>query len=411
MPSNALSNRYLHEPLTTVILPTRKGGSATTIPLSDRSRKGPPRMLNRMLGRRGVLCAAVASVVLVSGCGAANKGSTASSTEGASLPPTVAVLLPDGRSADRWTTLDQPQLASALSLAKVPASFANAQNDPGLQVKQADEAIAKGVRVLILTAVDTKVGTEIEARAARAGVDVIAYDRLNPGGSAKYFVGFDNEIVGQQMGEALEKCVGDRDGARVIELHGDPGDNNASEFKAGYSAALKGSYAAGWRKAGSKAVKKWDPDAAALLFEAMLAVAGGEVDGVIAANDGLADAVIDVLDEKGISAPVTGQDATVVGIQNVLSGKQCVTVYKPVKTEAEAAAQLAISMAKGTPPPTTTTVFDRKGIRDVKAVLLKSHPLTLSSGLNKPFEDGALFPEQVCTEDYLDLCRAHGLIG
>ena len=130
---------------------------------------------------------------------------------------------------------------------------------------------------------------------------------------------------------------------------------------------------------------------------------------MVAANDGLADAVIGVLQEKGLKVPVTGQDATITGMQNVLAGRQCVTIYKPIAKEAAAAAKLAVALAKGEDPGTTTTIYDPKGIRDVKSVLLESFPITLQQNLRMPFDDFALDPADVCEPDYAPLCTKYGI--
>ena len=160
--------------------------------------------------------------------------------------------------------------------------------------------------------------------------------------------------VGKLQGQGLVNCLGNsRSGqARIAELNGSPTDNNATLFKKGYDSVLDPLYKAGkLKKVADQSVPDWDNQKALTIFEQMLQKTGNKIDGVLAANDGLGNAAISALKQRKLpQIPVTGQDATLQGIQNILTGDQCMTVYKAIKKEADAAAKLAIALAKGADP-------------------------------------------------------------
>src|SRR5690606_8075986 len=178
-----------------------------------------------------------------------------------------------------------------------------------------------------------------------AGVKNIDYDRLTLGGHADVYVSFDNVAVGTAQGEGLIECFGgDTEGKKIIQLHGSPTDNNATLFRQGYQAAIEG---AGFETVGEEAVPDWDNAQGVVIFEQLLTAAGGDVDGVLVANDGLSLAVQQVLADNGLTLPTTGQDATVEGLRALLQGTQCMTVYKPVYEEANGAVAAAAALLAG----------------------------------------------------------------
>ena len=202
---------------------------------------------------------------------------------------------------------------------------------------------------------DSGSGAAIEANAKSRGVKVIDYDRLTLKGQADYYVSFDNEAVGKLQGEGLVKCLeaGDVQKPAVAVLNGSPTDNNATLFKNGYDSVLNPKFEAGeYTEVADQSVPDWDNQKALTIFEQMLQKANNKVDGVLAANDGLGNAAISAIKQRKLDQiPVTGQDATLEGIQNILAGDQCMTVYKAIKAEADAASKLAIALAKGEQPP------------------------------------------------------------
>ena len=261
---------------------------------------------------------------------------------------TVGVILPDSASSARWETADRPFLQEAFEAAGITADIQNANGDTAAFQTIADGMINAGVDALLIVNLDSETGTAVISDAAAAGIPVIDYDRLTVGGGADYYVSFDNVAVGTTIGEGLVTCLQDAGTTEgdVVLLNGSPTDNNATLFKQGYQEAIE---AAGYGIADDQAVPDWDNTQAGTIFEQIDTNTGGDYVGVAAANDGLGGAVISVLERNGTAGtiPVTGQDATDEGLQRVLLGTQCMTVYKAVRAEAEAAAELAIALISG----------------------------------------------------------------
>ena len=367
--------------------------------------------------RTAMALSALAMVGAVfAGCGSDDdsSGGGSSTTDGGGKAQKVAVLLPDTKSSIRWESFDRPLLQKAFDSAGVPVEIQNAQGDKSAQQQQAEQAITNGAKILLLTNLDSGSGAAIEANAKSRGVKVIDYDRLTLKGSSDYYVSFDNVAVGKLQGEGLKKCLADGGGSstpNVAELNGSPTDNNATLFKQGYDSVLDPMYKAGEaKKVADQSVPDWDNQQALTIFEQMLQKNNNKIDGVLAANDGLGNAVISALKQRKLDAiPVTGQDATPQGIQHILAGDQCMTVYKAVKKEADAAAQLAIALSKGTEPPSgLVNGKSDDGSRQVPSVLLEPVAIT-KENVDVPFKDGFLKKEDVCTGQYASLCTEAGI--
>ena len=360
---------------------------------------------------------AVAGAVFA-GCGSDNNSSSSSgggstSTTSSAKAQKVAVLLPDTKSSIRWESFDRPLLQKAFDSAGVPVEIQNAQGDKSAQQQQAEQAITNGAKILLLTNLDSGSGAAIQANAKSRGVKVIDYDRLTLKGSGDYYVSFDNVKVGKLQGEGLKKCLADSGASTpaIAELNGSPTDNNATLFKQGYDSVLDPMYKAGEaKKVADQSVPDWDNQQALTIFEQMLQKNNNKIDGVLAANDGLGNAVISALKQRKLKAiPVTGQDATPQGIQHILAGDQCMTVYKAVQKEADAASQLAIALSKGTQPPAgLVNGKSDDGTRQVPSVLLDPVAIT-KDNVDVPFKDGFLKKEDVCTGQYADLCTKAGI--
>jgi D-xylose transport system substrate-binding protein len=260
--------------------------------------------------------------------------------------------------------------------------------------------IQEGVKVLIVTNLDSASGAQVETKAKNAGIKTIDYDRLTLGGSADYYVSFDNVKVGDLQGQGLVNCLNGKTAARIIEINGSPTDNNATLFKQGYDSQLDPKYKAGWTKVDDKSIADWKNDVAGTTFEQSLTAAGNKVDGVLVANDGMAQSVIQVLKKNGLNGkvPVTGQDATPDGLRSVLVGDQCMTVYKAVKKEAAGAAAAAIALLKGTSVQTTGTVKDTQASRDVPSILLTPQAIT-AANVKDVVADGFVKASDICTTD------------
>lgn len=362
--------------------------------------------------RKGILALAAAGLVVAGGLSACSKSNSPSSgASGNTKAPFVGVILPDTKSSARWETADKPFLKQAFDSAGVKADIQNAQGDPAQFQTIADQMLTEGVNVLIITDLDAGSGTAVIKKAQAAGVPVIDYDRLTLGGGAQYYVSFDNVKVGTLQGQGLQKCMTDKNapkGAVVAELNGSPDDNNATLFAQGYDSILNPLYADGtYTKGPNQSVPKWDNAQAGTIFEQML-TSNSKIAGVLVANDGMANAVISVLKKNNLQLPVTGQDATVQGLQHVLDGDQCMTVYKAVKTEAKAASDLAIALAKGQKPTAPNTVKDTTLNKDVPSVL--ATPVAIyKDNVKAVVDDGYVTKADLCTGDYAAKCAAAGI--
>ncbi len=331
------------------------------------------------------------------------------SGEGADAEETgkIGVILPDTESSVRWESADRPALEAAFEEAGVDYDIQNAEGDAERMTTIADSMIADGVTVLAIVNLDSASGAAIQEKANSQGVATLDYDRLTLGGSAEYYVSFDNTVVGELQGQGLADCLGDTK-ANIVYLNGSPTDNNATLFSAGAHSVLD--EMSDYSIVGEQAVPDWDNDQAVTIFEQLYTAADGKVDGVLAANDGLAGSVISILEKNGQAGkvPVTGQDATVEGLQNILAGDQCMTVYKSATQEAGALADAAIALASGEEAETTGTVEDPEGGRDVPSILLEPQSIT-ADNVGEVIDDGGQTAEDVCSGEYADLCAEAGI--
>jgi D-xylose transport system substrate-binding protein len=370
----------------------------------------------RVLSRWLVACVAVLGLaVAVAACGSDNNKSSSSSGGGGGggKADKVGVLLPDTKSSIRWESFDRPLLNKAFKDAGVPVTIENAQGDKSTQQQQAEQMITNGAKELLLVNLDSGSGAAIESNAKSRGVKVIDYDRLTLKGSAAYYVSFDNVKVGKLQGQGLVNCLnqkGTKD-PKIAELNGSPTDNNATLFKQGYDSVLNPLYQKKQAtKVADQSVPDWDNQQALTIFEQMLQKTNNKIDGVLSANDGLANSVISALQSRKVGQlPVTGQDATPQGVQHILAGDQCMTVYKAVKKEADAASKLTIALAKGQKPP--AGLINGKSddtSRQVPSVLLD--PVTITkSNVKLLFDDGFLKRKDVCTGKFSSMCDKAGI--
>lgn len=351
--------------------------------------------------RNIMVAVAMAATLSLAACGSDDGGSDSSDGK-------IGVILPDTKSSVRWESADRPALEAAFEDAGVDYTIQNAEGDAEKMATIADGMIADGVTVLAIVNLDSDSGAAIQEKAASQGVKTIDYDRLTLGGSADYYVSFDNTVVGELQGEGLAQCLGDEP-ANIIYLNGSPTDNNATLFSAGAHSKLDP--IASYTQVGEQAVPDWDNEQAVTIFEQLYTQAGGDVQGVYAANDGLAGSVISILEKNGQAGqvPVTGQDATVEGLQNILAGTQCMTVYKSAKLEAGALADAAIALVKGEEADTNGTTEDATGDRDVPSVLLTPESIT-KDNVKSVVDDGGVKAEDLCEGDtFGPLCDEAGI--
>ena len=319
----------------------------------------------------------------------------------------VGVILPDTESSVRWESADRPALEAAFEEAGVDYDIQNAEGDAERMTQIADTMIGEGVTVLAIVNLDSESGAAIQEKAASQGVATIDYDRLTLGGSAEYYVSFDNTVVGELQGQGLADCLGDKK-ANIVYLNGSPTDNNATLFAEGAHSVLDPMN--NYTVVGEQPVPDWDNEEAAVIFQQLYTAADGKVDGVLAANDGLGGAAISILEGNGQAGkvPVTGQDATVEGLQNVLAGTQCMTVYKSATQEAGALADAAIALVNGEDAETTGTTVDSSDNSEVPSILLEPKAIT-KDNVGDVISDGGQTFEDVCGGDFADLCADAGI--
>ncbi len=329
--------------------------------------------------------------------------------------PKIGVILPDSATSNRWEQADRKYLKQAFDAAGVESDIQNAQGDKSQFQTIADQMITNGATVLMIVNLDSGTGKAVLQSALAKGVATIDYDRLTLDGGAQYYVSFDNTAVGTLQGQGLVKCLDEQTPKKarpvIAELNGSETDNNATMFKNGYDAVLRPKFSSGeYVKGPDQWVPDWVNAQAGTIFEQMMTQTGGRIDGVVAANDGLANAVIQVLRRSGLNGkvPVTGQDADTQGLQNILAGDQCMTVYKDVQKEAAAAADLAVALAKGTKKAAPTTVRDPVSGRNVPAVLLEPKAI-YKSNVADVVTAGYVTKEELCTGTFARLCAENGV--
>jgi D-xylose transport system substrate-binding protein len=348
---------------------------------------------------------AVTAVALVGLMAAGASARSSGPTRATAASIQACALLPDTKSSTRYTLFDAPYLKAAFSKAGVAASVLNALNDPQKQRSQAEQCLAQGAKVILLDQLTPASGIAITNLAISRGAKVIDYDRLVVGSKASYYVSFDNVRVGKLQGAGLVaglKAKGKYSQKPVVsELNGDIKDNNAKLFKQGYDSVLNPLYKSGtFKKAkGGDQYTDWDPIKGRRIFDQILARNGNKVDASIAANDGLAGAVISSLKAHGLKPiPLTGQDATPTGVQFILAGWQTGTVYKSVRREANAAAAAAIAIVKGRKVPGVNGK-----VSGTPSILLTPVWVT-KRNYKLLFKEGFLKRSQVCVGQYRKFC-------
>src|SRR3954447_12698109 len=367
---------------------------------------------------RGMLSiAGVATLVLglvVAGCGSSNKSST-SGGGGSNKSGTIALLLPETKTT-RYETQDKPhfeQKAKQLC-PNCKIIYSNADQDASKQQSQAEAALTKGAKVLVLDPVDAASAAAIVNRANQSKVPVISYDRLITKSPVDYYISFDNIQVGKLQATSLvtELKKKGKSGS-IVMINGAPTDNNAGLFKKGAHSVIDNS---GLKVAKEYDTPDWSPDKAQSEMEqAITAVGKNGFVGVYAANDGTAGGAIAAMKGNGVTPsgrPTTGQDAELAGIQRILSGDKYMTVYKAIKPEAEGAAQLAVALLQGKHPPAgLVNGKTNNGKKDVPSVILKPVAVTKDNVKDTVVKDGFWKPSQICTGKYASACQQAGISG
>jgi D-xylose transport system substrate-binding protein len=348
-----------------------------------------------------ILIVAVAASAIVAATSASTKKANATTAD-------ICVLLPDSKSSVRWETQDRPRLAAAFKSLGDTYSIVNAEGSASTQLNQAQQCLTNGAKVILLVNLDSGSGAAIQKLAKSKGAQSIDYDRLTLKGDSSYYVSFDNVKVGQLQGQGLINCLNASGAMKnkpvIATLNGAPTDNNAKLFAQGYNGVLKNVYSKGTAiKGPDQSVPQWDNQKALTIFQGMLTKTSNKINAVLAANDGLGNAAISALKSAGLpKIPVTGQDATAQGIQNIISGWQCMTVYKSIKAEADAAATVADGILHAKPINTKGQTTN-DGKRNVPSVLLTPVGIT-KNNWTLLISDGFLKKSEVCKGEYAQYC-------
>lgn len=366
--------------------------------------------------------AAAALTFGVAACGSDdNNSSTTSSNSAASTGSSssagktgkIALLLPESKTA-RYESQDRPDFTAKLKelCSGCDLIYSNADQDAAKQQSQAEAALTNGAKVIVLDPVDSASAASIVTRASQQRVPVISYDRLILNSKPAYYISFDNVKVGQLQGQALvDKLRTDGKRGSIVMINGAPTDNNAKLFKQGAHSVID--------KSGLKVAKEYDtPDwsqdkAQSEMEQAITALGKNGFVGVYSANDGNAAGIVAAMKSNGVDPtkiPITGQDAQLDGVQRILAGQQYMTVYKAIKPEAEAAAQLAVNLLNGQKPANgVVNGTTNNGTIDVPSVLLRPVSVTKDNVKDTIVADGFWKPSQICVGQYAAACKSAGI--
>ncbi|HXZ99692.1 MAG TPA: substrate-binding domain-containing protein [Candidatus Binatia bacterium] len=344
----------------------------------------------------------------------------------------VGVILPDTTSSTRYVDFDAPYLTTAFGDAgytQAQFKIDNAQGNDGTEIADAQADLALGAKVLVMDPLDGTTGDAIQSLvAAHPGVQLISYDRATFQGTSTYYVSFDNEKVGELIGKGEQACIQSWgiSTPMIYELDGGVDtDPNAISFASGYNNILWGQekqgLAAGTTNSGATLLKEdyaagWNNTTGGTVFQSFYEANKSKVNATVEANDGLANAVITDLKGDGVAAktiPTTGQDATLQGMENILTNWQCGSVYKPIYLEAQDAVALAtILLGGGTPP---AALLNGKTTDPANASITEPASLLTATWVNASnmestvIKDGFISASTLCTAVGASICSAAGI--
>jgi D-xylose transport system substrate-binding protein len=366
--------------------------------------------------RLASLAALAVTAAVTAGCGSSNDssgGSTATGSTAAKGGKTVALFLPESKTA-RYESKDRPYFTAKLKALCPDCKliYSNADQDAAKQQQQVEAAITQGANVLVLDPVDAASAVSSVSRAKQSKIPVISYSRPIGNADIDYFVSNDNEKVGVMQAQALVarmKALGKPNGT-IVMINGSPQDAAAGDFKRGAHSVLDKS---GLKIAAEYDTPDWSPDKAQSEMEQAIAKLGKDkIDGVYAANDGTAGGAIAAMKSNGMTTlpPITGQDAELAGVQRIVAGQQYMTVYKKIKPQAEAAAELANALAKGQQPPSglVNGKFNN-GQKDVPSVFTEMVPVTADLVQKDIVDDSFWKASEICTGQFAAGCKKLGI--
>jgi D-xylose transport system substrate-binding protein len=367
-----------------------------------------------MTARRWARVLAPAAVLVVSlglvACGDDDSGGSSDSGGGGK----IALLLPETQTT-RYEAADRPYFEQNVE-SECPDCellYYNADQDATKQQQQVETAITEEADVIVLDPVDSASAAGLVTRAKQAGIPVVSYDRLILDTDLDYYASFDSRVVGEQQGESLSDKLAD-DGnpeGPIVVINGDPKDNNAKLFNEGATSVFSDK---GVEIAKEYDTPDWLPENAQREMEQAITALGKDgFVGVYAANDGTAGGAIAALKGAGIdpaTKPTTGQDAELTAIQRIVAGEQYMTDYKPYKTLAEKAAQIAVAVANGDDVPEGIINSEEdNGTEQVPTALIDTIPVTVDKIADTVIADKLYSVSDICTKDYAQACKDAGI--
>ncbi len=330
----------------------------------------------------------------------------------------IAAILPDTTSSTRYVEFDAPYLKQAAAKAGLPSSDIIVQNALGSDatfVTDAQSDITNGATVLLIDPEDAGTGVTVYRYAKAHGVAVVDYDRLT---STADYVSFNNVNVGKLIGQGFVACVAawKVSHPNVVVMHGDVTDNNATLFAQGYNGVLAPYFSSKKYTLVAATAGTWKPPVALTEFQGAF-TAHSNTNSAVIPNDETGAPIISYLQSHGVKAktfPTTGQDATLTGLQNVLSGYQCGTVYKPIYLEAQAAVALGLYLRAGKTAPAAlinSSTVDPTTKTAVPSVLLAPEWVTPANMNATVIKDNFVPAAQLCSGKYAADCKAAGIAG
>ncbi|HWH93510.1 MAG TPA: substrate-binding domain-containing protein [Baekduia sp.] len=369
---------------------------------------------NPRAGAGVLLVTAIAA--LAAGCGSDddNASTSGGASTAASEGGKIALLLPENKTA-RYENQDKPFFTAKVKelCPSCEIIYENATQDAAKQQQQAEAAITRGAKVLVLDAVDVASAGSIVTRAKQAKIPVLSYGRLVSNAPLDYYVSIDPFKVGQQQAQEQLKALkaAGKSNPRIVMINGSPTDSNAGPYKKGAEQIYK--------QAGAKIVKSydtpdWSPDKAQQEMEQTITSLGKNgFDAVYVANDGMAGGAIAAMKSAGMDPSkffVTGQDAEATGVQRILKGEQLNTVYQPLKEIAGKSAEIAVPLAQGKPVPAgIATSKTDNGAGEVPSVLVPTLSVDKSNIQDTVIKDGFLKASDICTGSYASACKDAGI--
>ncbi|AKH85436.1 ABC transporter substrate-binding protein [Streptomyces sp. CNQ-509] len=316
----------------------------------------------------------------------------------------VAFLMPDLAST-RYEQYDAPLFKKRMGelCDECKVIYQNADSDAALQQQQANSAMAQGAKVIVLDPVDSESAATIVQTAQSQGVKVIAYDRPIPTKPADFYVSFDNEAIGESIGQSLVDHL-DKESAEggILQVNGSPTDAAAGLIKKGIHNAVDDS---GYKLLAEYDTPDWSPEKAQQWVSGQISQYSGRIAGVVAANDGTGGGSIAAFKAAEAQVPpVTGNDAELAAVQRIIAGDQYNTISKPIKTVAEAAAEVTYAFMQGEKPKADTELFDTPSQLFEPTVVTQENLKEVIFG-----PDGVLKAEDVCTREYAKDCQSLGI--